>query len=162
MLALFATLALTATSSIPLPLSLTLRPFNMTSLYRENWPPAPWVHPIDESASIAIEHYGRQVCSDGDVSCEARVTDGLKRIVHIVHEEYAMGREKVDSFRGGPVMLWFRQDKAVPKVVVMDLAVVLGQLMRKYGARELMNAGVVNYGTLAATFELTVPGVEDE
>ena len=155
-------MALTATTSIPLPLPLTLQPFNVTTLYRETWPRAPWVKPIDDSAIIAIEHYGRHVCRDGDVSCEARVTDGLKRIKQISDEEYAMGREKVDLFRGGPVLLWFRQEKAVPKVVVEDLAVVLGQLMGSYGARELLNAGVVNYGTLAATFEVTVPGIEGE
>lgn len=165
MLALFATLALTitttTTTSIPLLSPLTLRPLNVTTLYRENWPRAPWVQPFYPSASIAIENYGRYVCSDGDASCEARVADGLKLIVQIIDNEYAMGREKVDSFRGGPVLLWFRQEKMVPKLVVEDLAVVLGELMGRYGARELTNSGVVNYGTLAATFELTVPGIED-
>lgn len=162
LLALVATLALTAaTTSIPLPHALALlRPSNVTSLDRENWPRAPWVQPMDESASIAIEYYGRYVCGDGDAPCEARVIDGLERIVQVVDDEYAMGRGKVDSFRGGPVVLWFRQEKAVPKIVVEDLAVVLGKLMTRYGARELMNAAVVNYGTLAATFELTVPGIE--
>ena len=159
LLALFAILALSTTESIPSPPSLILRPSNVTALSRENWPRAPWVQPIDESASIAIEHYGRHVCNDGDLSCEGRVTNGLNLIVHNVHEEYTMGRDKVDSFRGGPVILWFRQEKPVPKIVVMDLAVVLGDLMRRYGPRELMNAGVLNYGTLAATFELTVPGI---
>ena len=72
-----------------------------------------------------------------------------------------MAQGRVDSFAGGPVVLWFRQEKAVPKVVVADLTVVLGRLMRRYGAGELMNAGVVSYGTLAATFELTVPGIGD-
>ena len=79
--------------------------------------------------------------------------------MHNIDEKYVMGREKVDLFRGGPVVLWFRQEKPVPKVVVEDLTVVLGELMRRYGPRELMNAGLLNYGTLAATFELTVPGV---
>ncbi len=73
-----------------------------------------------------------------------------------------MGREKVDSFWGGPVSLWFKQEKGVPKLVVEELAVVLGGLMGRYGARELMNSGVVNYGTLAARFELTVPWIGDE
>lgn len=142
---------------IPLPHALALLgPFNVTSLDRGNWPRAPWVQPMDESASIAIEHYGRHVCGDGDAPCEARAIDGLERIEQVVDDEYAMGRGKVGSFRDGPVVL----EKAVPKIVVEDLAVVLGKLMTRYGARELMNAAVVNYGTLAATFELTVPGIK--
>ena len=164
MLALFATLALTTTTTISISLfsPLTLRPFNVTILDRENWPRLPWVQRIDPSTSIAIEHYGRYVCSDGDASCEARVVDNLKLIVQIIDNEYTMGRDKVNLFRAGPVVLWFRQEKAVPKTVVEDLVVVLGELMGRYGARELMNSGVVNYGTLAASFELTVPGIEDK
>lgn len=30
----------------------------------------------------------------------------------------------------------------------------------EYGAREVLGAGVLNYGVLAARFELTFPGVE--
>lgn len=104
----------------------------------------------------------RRSCYFRDISCEARVTDGLKLIVHVIHENYVMGVDKVDLFRGGPVALWFRQEKAVPKALAEDLTVVLGELMGIYGARELMNSGVVNYGTLAAMFEVTVPGIGDE
>ena len=110
--------------------------------------------PASRSSTTAY----RYVCNSGaghPAVCEARVADGLERIEEIVLEEYAMGQGRVDSFAGGPVVLWFRQEKAVPKVVV------LGRLMRRYGAGELMNAGVVSYGTLAATFELTVPGIGD-
>lgn len=91
-----------------------------------------------------------------------RITDRLNLIVRIVHEEYAMGSEKIYLFRGGPVMLWIRQEKAVLNIVVSNLVVALGELMRRYGPRELMKTGMLNYGMLAAMFELTIPGNEDE
>ena len=166
MLALFATLALTTTAtSIPILPPLTLIPLNTTSPYGEPltpWPQVPWVEPIDESASIAIEYYGRHVCSAADLSCQERVADGLDGIWQIVDREYAQGRGQVDSFVCAPVLLWFRQETTVPKVVVEDLVVVLKELMRRYGARELTHAGILSHGVLAATFELTIPGIEDE
>lgn len=76
--------------------------------------------------------------------------------MQIVDREFAQGRGKVDSFMGGAVLLWFRQETSVPKVVVEDLVVVVSKgLMRRYGAREFARAGVVNYGVLAAIFGLT-------
>ena len=69
--------------------------------------------------------------------------------MQVVDGGYAMGRDRVDSFRGGPVALWFRQEKAVPKAVVLDLAAMLGRLggeVRREGVDECHGAELWDVG----------------
>ena len=109
---------------------------------------------------MAMEHYGRHVCS-GDLHCEQRVTDGIDRISGIVSHEYVMARGKINSFTGGVVNFWIEQETMVPKFLVEELVANLQRFTQEYGTMELTHAGVLNYGKLAATFELTFPGIED-
>lgn len=74
-----------------------------------------------------------------------------------------MGDEKIDSFmsQSGVVAFWIKQETMVPKDVVEDLVANLRRFALDYGTTEVTHAGIVNYGTLAATFELTFPGIRD-
>ena len=142
--------------------SLTLLPLNTTTLSREPWPRAPWTYRIDASATIAIEHYGRVVCANEDPICEGRVTDGIDEIALTVSREYTMERQKTDCFTGGAgtVNFWFRQETMVLKIIVEELVALRRSFVLAYGPTEVTHAGIVNYGQLAATFELTFPGIE--
>ncbi len=86
--------------------------------------------------------------------------ENINQIVRIVNEEYAMGHDKVDSFASDGVSFWIRQDTMVPKMLVEELVATLRWLMLRHGMTEVTHAGLLNYGMLAATFELTFPGIE--
>ena len=133
---------------------------NASTLFRQPWPDVPWTYTIDESASISFEYYGRNVCS-GDWHCKERVMENMNLIVEIVYQEYVMEPEKIDSFASEGVNFWIKQKATVPKILVMELVATLRWLMLRYGTREVTHARFLNHRRLAATFELTFPGIED-
>lgn len=166
-LSLLTTFALTRSSTALPPLLLTSNTssldaltINTTTLFRQPWPQVPWIYVLDETTSIAIEHYGRNVCS-GNWHCEERVLDGMNQIVEIVREEYVMEHEKINSFTSGGVSFWIRQETTLLKIMAMELVSTLRWMMLRHGTREVTHGGIVDHGTLAVTFELTFPGMED-
>ncbi len=86
--------------------------------------------------------------------------DNIDQIVRIVNEEYVMGHDKVNSFASDGVNFWIKQDTMVPKMLVEELVATLRWLMLRHGTTEVTHAGLLNYGMLAVTFELTFPGME--
>lgn len=144
----------------PIPPSLNTLKLNATTLFQDPWPKVPWTYSIDESATICIEYYGRKVCPE-DLHCEQRVMDGIDRILWTVKRDYVMAHEKIDSFAGGVVNFWIKQETMVPKSIVEGLIGILRWFVLIHGTTEVTHAGLVNFGTLAATFELTFPGIED-
>ena len=75
-------------------------------------------------------------------------------------------RERSDVFIGGAVRFGFQrgEDEAsvvVPVGLVLDLLVLLRWLVLVYGTEEVTFARLFIRGALAATFELTYPGIED-
>ena len=87
--------------------------------------------------------------------------ENMNLIVEIVYQEYVMEPEKIDSFVSEGVNFWVKQEATVPKSLVMELVATLRWLMLCHGTREVTHAGFLNHGRLAATFELTFPGIED-
>lgn len=80
--------------------------------------------------------------------------------MRIVDEEYVVRHGEENSIASDGVSFWIRQETMVPKVVVEELVATLRWLMVQYGTREVTHSGLINYGRLAAMFELTFPGVE--
>ncbi|KAF6228817.1 hypothetical protein HO173_011665 [Letharia columbiana] len=161
----FFALTISSTALPPLllpsnPPSANPLPLNATTLSREPWPDVPWTYVIDESVSISIEHYGRHVCA-GEMYCEERVRVAMNEIVRIVNAEYIAGRGKVNSFTSDGVNFWIRQETMVPKMLVEELVATLRWVTLRHGTTEVSHAGLLDRGKLAATFELTFPGIED-
>lgn len=85
----------------------------------------------------------------------------MNQIVEIVHQEYVQEHEKINSFASDGVNFWIRQETTLPKILAMELVSTLRWMMLCYGTREVTHGGILNYGSLAVTFELTFPGIED-
>ena len=71
-----------------------------------------------------------------------------------------MRHGEANSFASDGVNFWIGQETMVPKVLVEELVATLRWFMVQYGTREVTHSGLINYGRLAAVFELTFPGVE--
>lgn len=127
------------------------------SCFGKPWPQVPWTYVLDETASIAIENYGRTVCS-GDLGCEERIMDGMNQIVEVMQQEYVAEHERIDSFAGDGVNFWIRQETTLPKVRAVQLVSTLRRMMLRYGTWEVTHGGILNYGMVAVTFELTFSG----
>ena len=95
---------------------------------------------MDETATIAIEHYGRHVCS-GDLNCEQRVTDNIEQILWIIDQEYIVGHQKISSFTSDVVVFWIKQETMLPKYLAEELVARLYRSTRNYGTTEIVHAG---------------------
>ena len=80
--------------------------------------------------------------------------------MRIVDEEYVMSHGEENSFASDGVNFWIRQEMMTPRVLVEELVATLRWFMVQCGTREVTHAGLINYGQLAAVFELTFPGFE--
>lgn len=144
---------LSPNASSPSPLTLSA-----TTPLGEPWPRVPWTYVMNELATIAIEHYGRHVCA-GDLRCEKRVMESIAQILWDIDQEYIEEHQRISSFTSDAVVFWIQQETTLPKFLVEELVAHLYRFTSNYGTTEITHAGVVSFGGLAATFELTFPGI---
>ncbi|KAL6719051.1 hypothetical protein ACLMJK_003286 [Lecanora helva] len=126
---------------------------------RPPWPPAPWTYTFDSSSILAIEHYGRTFCTN-NATCEQHILDGVNRIFTRIQNEWIIGRDHAEVYTENGAHFWILQDKPLPKIVAMQIIGLLSGLERVHGIREVVHGGLINYNTVAASFQLTFSGVE--
>lgn len=133
---------------------------NATALPREPWPKVPWAYSMSLSTTVAIDNYGRSVCSEDDL-CQVRATVDIHRLLGIILQEYISGRGRQDTYTSGVAKFWIKQEIKVSEYLIDDLIKSMIVFAWAHGTTEVTFAAIIIHGELAATFALTYPGVED-
>lgn len=121
------------------------------------WPPAPYAHPLNTTALLALEHYGRAVCTN-DHGCENNIRSELEEIVQSVYRDYTPAPMETFSFMQGGTSFWLMQEMKTERSDVVKVVSAIWTMTIEWGVVELGFAALIVRGEVWMRFCLMFPG----